>query len=100
MDNIESYLKRRGFKFYDDEAVDYWHKDGILVYREDDCWSCQVSSIFDINVGVSDITDVDSVKKAISVMKKLIAKKQHLKDKYRNEWKKYVNKIIGNDEKA
>lgn len=100
MDNIESYLKRRGFKFYDDEAVDYWHKEGILVYRDGDCWQCQASTIFDINVGVSDITDVDSVKKAISVMKKLIAKKQHLKDKYRNEWKKYVNKIIGNDEKS
>lgn len=99
MDNIESYLKRRGFEFYDDEAADYWHKEGILVYRVGDCWSCQASTIFDINVGLSDITDVDSVKKAISVMKKLITKKQRLEDKYKTEWKKYVNKIIG-DEKA
>ena len=100
MDKVESYLKRSGFKFYDDEAVDYWHKDGILMYKDGDCWSCQASRHFEINVMLSDIVGADSAKKAIAMMKKLIAKKHSLEDKYKNEWKKAVNKIIIDDGKA
>lgn len=42
--DIEKTLESLGFTFYNDEAFDYWYKDGVLFYVDDNNeWCARLS---------------------------------------------------------
>ena len=71
MDAIEKYLKDNGYRFYDDEAFDYYYKDAILVYKlNNDTWGAQISKGYALeDYIVSEIKTVEELKEEIEFLK-------------------------------
>ena len=71
MDAIEKYLKDNGYRFYDDEAFDYYYKDAILVYKlNNDTWGAQISRGYALeDYIVSEIKTVEELKEEIEFLK-------------------------------
>jgi len=71
MDAIKKYLKDNGYRFYDDEAFDYYYKDAILVYKVNkDTWGAQITRGFAIeDICVDDIKTVEELKEGIEFLK-------------------------------
>ena len=71
MDAIEKYLEENGFKFYDDEAFDYYYKDCILFYKEnEDSWGAQIENGCELeDVNATGIKTVEEVKEAFEYLK-------------------------------
>ena len=71
MDAIEKYLIDNEYKFYDDEAFDYYYKDAILVYKlNNDTWRAQITRGFAIeDIYAEDIKTVEELKEEIEFLK-------------------------------
>lgn len=92
MDAIEKYLEDNGYRFYDDEAFDYYYKDSILVYKEDEKnWGARIERGFALeDYCVSEIKSVEELKEEIDFLKTKVdwKKKEEL-----NEFIKKQKKI-------
>jgi len=71
METIEKYLEESGFRFYDDEAFDYYYKDCILFYKEsEDSWGAQIENGCElVDVRATAIKTVESAKAAFEMLK-------------------------------
>lgn len=71
MDAIEKYLIENEYKFYDDEAFDYYYKDAILVYKlNNDTWGAQITRGYAIeDICIEDIKTVEELKEEIEFLK-------------------------------